>query len=87
MPPEKSRQPTDPSSALPAPREALLELLSAVETALEDSDCRHTLRLTKRAVADLELEPELVLPWLKEHGGVCDCEVVLNVRDSCAELE
>lgn len=32
------------------------------------------------------LAPELVVPWLNEHGGYCVCEVLGNVRDEVGDL-
>jgi hypothetical protein len=32
------------------------------------------------------LAPELVVPWLNEHGGYCVCEVPGNVHDEVGDL-
>jgi hypothetical protein len=27
-----------------------------------------------------------IVPWLREHGGYCDCEVLANVEDEFSEI-
>ena len=41
--------------------------------------CDHTLQGTESFLSGRHIAPESVIPWLLEHGGGCDCEVVLNV--------
>ncbi|WP_047515935.1 DUF2695 domain-containing protein [Methylophilus sp. UBA6697] len=42
--------------------------------------CDHTLSKTLDFLGDRKFEPATVIPWLKEHGGYCDCEVLVNVE-------
>jgi hypothetical protein len=46
----------------------------------------HTLRLTRAWLAKYKVQPEPVLEWLEEHGGFCECEVVLNAAFRFEEL-
>lgn len=41
-------------------------------------DCDHTLRLTVAFLATADCESESAIAWLKQHGGHCDCEALLN---------
>ncbi|KAF1699784.1 DUF2695 domain-containing protein [Pseudoxanthomonas suwonensis] len=51
-----------------------------LEDALADG-CDHSLRFTRQFLASRGIEPDRVLPWLEEHGGYCDCEVLANVEE------
>lgn len=33
-----------------------------------------------------DIDSANVIPWLKEHGGFCDCEVIYNVYDDVGDL-
>jgi len=48
--------------------------------------CDHTLRETEAFLRSRGLNVERVLPWLREHGGYCDCEVIYNVDDKFGEF-
>jgi hypothetical protein len=67
---------------LPALLGTMTEFLDIMEERVED--CDHSLRIARRCMAELELEPDDVIPWLESYGGYCDCEIVMNVRDGCA---
>ncbi len=43
--------------------------------------CDHSLRFTEEYLRLNQLSSEKVVPWLHEHGGFCDCEVLANVED------
>ena len=57
----------------------LKALLAHLDSTLE-SGCDHTLSKTLGFLAARKLEPTNVIPWLQEHGGYCDCEVLANVE-------
>lgn len=48
--------------------------------------CDHTLRETVEFLKSKKINPEIVIPWLGEHGGFCDCEVVYNVYDDVGDI-
>jgi hypothetical protein len=49
----------------------------------EDSwTCFGDLRFTRRILAEMGIRPapiEVCVAYFKDHGGYCDCEVVINV--------
>lgn len=48
--------------------------------------CNHILRVTAEFLQKRGLETESIIPWLREHGGYCDCEVLANVEDEFTEI-
>lgn len=48
--------------------------------------CGHTLRETTEFLQKRGLDLERIVPWLHEHGGYCDCEVLGNVEDTFARV-
>jgi len=44
-------------------------------------ECDHTLRETTEFLVSRSLNPAIVIPWLQQHGGYCDCEVIFNVEE------
>ena len=49
-------------------------------------ECDHTLKGTIEFLNAKQLKPEVVVPWLGEHGGFCDCEVIYNVYDDLGDI-
>jgi hypothetical protein len=49
-------------------------------------ECDHTLKETIEFLKSNKLNPEVVVPWLGEHGGFCDCEVICNVYDDVGDI-
>jgi hypothetical protein len=45
------------------------------------SPCDHSLVHTTEFLKTHSLDSTKIIPWLKEHGGHCDCEVLGNVED------
>ena len=72
-------------SHLPASLEELRALIGWVEENLAGA-CDHTLRHTLEFIRQRGLDEERTLAWLRVFGGDCDCDVVLQVEDSCAVL-
>jgi hypothetical protein len=50
------------------------------------AECDHTLRVTTGFLQQRGLDVAHTIPWLREHGGYCDCEVLANVEDEFAEI-
>ncbi|WP_321476174.1 DUF2695 domain-containing protein [uncultured Paludibaculum sp.] len=67
---------------LPASRQQLKALIDWVDGHLEDG-YDHSLRYTVEYIRTNDLDEPGTLEWLRKHGGYCDCEVVMNVEDSC----
>lgn len=71
------------------PRTLHISLCNCLQFAFRSpDDCDHTLRLSSVILAELGgANVEGALQWLRDHGGNCDCEVILNTipwRDSKA---
>lgn len=49
-------------------------------------ECDHTLKETIGFIQSNDLDPDVIVPWLIEHGGGCDCEVVFNVYDDVGDI-
>ncbi len=49
------------------------------------STCDHSLRRTEAFLRRLGVWSDEAREWLEEHGGFCDCEVLLNVGSSWTE--
>lgn len=71
--------------SLPIDIPMLKELLSYLnrDTA---PPCDHTLREAIEFMESKNIDPAKVVPWLQEHGGYCDCEVIYNVYDAVGDL-
>ncbi len=72
-------------SAFPLPDEKLEAMFDAVERALDDAGCDHSLRATIEWLNANGADVDAVVEWLENNGGFCDCEVVANARDHCEE--
>jgi len=48
--------------------------------------CKHTHRETIEFLESRNIDPATVIPWLQNHGGFCDCEVIYNVYDAVGDL-
>jgi hypothetical protein len=55
-------------------------MFNAVDAAVQQDGCDHTLRATTGWLAQ-RAETSAVVAWLAENGGYCDCEVVANAAD------
>ena len=72
-------------SSIPMSIETLKKLLSFLNR--EDApNCDHTLKETVGFLKSNDLNAEEVVPWLNEHGGYCDCEVIFNVYDDVGDI-
>ncbi len=50
-------------------------------------ECDHnTLKETVKFLKLRNLDPDVIVPWLKDRGGNCDCEVLFNVYDEIGDL-
>jgi hypothetical protein len=66
--------------SLPLSPEALRGLFDHLDASLGEG-CDHTLRLSRAYLEQHGLPVDAILPWLVEHGGSCDCEVLANVEE------
>jgi hypothetical protein len=66
-------------SSVPMPAAAVRELFDYLERG--DDPCDNTLNQTLGFLKERGFQAERIVPWLEEHGGFCDCEVLANVED------
>ena len=70
---------------LPLAKRDLAALFNHLDEQVGEHGCDHTLRHTLAFLAARGLDGGAVLPWLRESGGSCDCEVLANVEDQWAD--
>lgn len=75
---ERERQKLEDS--IPIPHSDLKELFDFLDRE-NPPPCDHSLRETIQFLEEKKLSVERVVPWLREHGGYCDCEVIFNVEE------
>ena len=44
--------------------------------------CDHTPKITIAFLNENKLNQNIILPWLQEQGGYCDCEILANVEEA-----
>jgi len=66
-------------AGMPIAPEKLHQLLDHLDANL--TACDRTPKLTAMFLDRENIDKEKVLPWLAEHGGYCDCEVLGNLTD------
>lgn len=76
----EAKQRAAEEAGLPVAKETLWELFDWLDESLTNG-CDHSLRLTEQFLVSRGRPPELVVPWLGEYGGFCDCEVLFNVEE------
>ena len=72
-------------ASIPMSIEELKNLLSFLNRE-EAPECDHTLKETIEYINLHNLDPNKIVPWLINHGGGCDCEVIFNVYDDVADI-
>ncbi|HSY10021.1 MAG TPA: DUF2695 domain-containing protein [Candidatus Dormibacteraeota bacterium] len=72
-------------ASIPMPQQDLRNLLDHLDRE-NPQPCDHTLRETIEFLKKRGLDVEHIVPWLREHGGYCDCEVIFNVDDKFGEI-
>jgi len=68
--------------AMPISFSDLGALFDYLDVKLGEEGCDHTARMTTAFLKQKDIETEIVIPWLQEYGGYCDCEVLANVEES-----
>jgi hypothetical protein len=76
----------DPArQALPLADELLEEMFAVLDAQLQSEPCDHTLRLTRSWAESRNADFPLLEKWLRDTGGYCDCEVLLNSEQAWEE--
>ncbi|MGY3778078.1 DUF2695 domain-containing protein [Isobaculum melis] len=76
----KKQQKLDFEKSLPMSREYFEGLFDYLDIKLEKG-CSHNQKLTIEYLQKYELEEERILSWLRDNGGYCDCEILMNVEE------
>ena len=65
-----------------------IQLFELLDAQLHAYGCGHSLKLTEQILLNLSVKdiPNIVT-WLKDQGGYCDCEVMLNVEQKFEYLD
>ena len=70
------------------PEDKFIRLFELLYDELRTYGCGHSLKLTEQILSNLDVKDVLsVLAWLKEQGGYCDCEVMMNVEEKFEYLD
>lgn len=68
-------------TAFPLSDDLLRSLFDAVGASVTAQRCDHTHRFTEQWLLAHPERREMVIAWLEDTGGFCDCEVVANSKD------
>ena len=77
----KAEQRLKARSEFPLDETELTELFNFLESELQKRGCDHPLRLSQQWIENSGNSESLVIPWLEDNGGYCDCEVLANTYD------
>lgn len=77
---EKER--TEVFNSLPFEVKYFRLLFDYLGDAIERNGCNNTLKYTLTFLNNNNLSVEQSVKWFNEHGGYCDCEVLLNCEDT-----
>lgn len=66
---------------MPISGDAFKKLIEELECQLDDYPCDHSLTLTEKLLRN-HPQKEAIIQWFQNHGGYCDCEVLLNVTEA-----
>jgi hypothetical protein len=72
----------DFEDSLPTSRDNFKQLFDYLDFELEKRECDDTNGLTKTFFNQIKLDnSDIILEWLAEKGGYCDCEILANVEE------
>lgn len=69
------------NSSLPISLGKLEELFIYLDKVLSNTECDNTLKITSSFLESHNLVNEKVIKWMLDHGGYCDCEILMNIKD------
>lgn len=78
----KIKQEQEFLESLPFPEPIFQELFNYLDATLESRPCQHDFRLTSEFLSNKGIHLEQHIDFLIDHGGGCDCEVLMNVEDA-----
>ncbi len=72
----------DFEDSLPTSRDNFKQLFDFLDIELEKRECDDTNGLTKTFLNQIRLDnSDIILDWLVDKGGHCDCEILANVEE------
>ena len=71
--------------SIPMPQQDLRDLFDYLDRE-ETPPCDHTYKTTLEFLQKRSLDPARIVPWLQQHGGHCDCEVLANVESEFGDI-
>ena len=72
--------------SLPMDEELFWQLFDYVDEKVEENDgCDQSLSFTRECLEKQKVDVEIVLDWIVNEGGGCDCEVLYNVEERFEE--
>ena len=74
------REQVSSEARMPISKANLAELFDYLDSSLA-AGCDHSLRFTLAFLQAQQLPSVVIIPWLGEYGGFCDCEVLANVEE------
>ncbi|MDA3876120.1 MAG: DUF2695 domain-containing protein [Halothiobacillus sp.] len=74
------REQESAEARMPISKADLAQLFDQLDLA-PGAGCDHSLRFTVAFLQAKDLPSDSIIPWLSEHGGFYDCEVLANVED------
>jgi hypothetical protein len=81
----KAAQRRELEASIPLPKQDLKDLFDFLDRE-DPPPCDHSLGVTIGFLRARNLDVDRIVPWLQEHGGCCDCEVIYNVEEAFGEF-
>jgi hypothetical protein len=81
----KQKERAEAEAAMPISKPDLKALFEYVEVKFQEEGCNNTLSATRAFLSQRQLSEELIIDWLIDQGGGCDCEVMANVEETWGE--
>ena len=81
----REHQRSSARAAFPVAPAELKALFDYLDAELPSMGCDHSRRITETWIRLHDHDAQAVLTWLDDHGGFCDCEVLLNCEQSFDE--
>ena len=78
----KEKKKAEFEKSVPISRDLFEELFDFLDRQIEKNGCNHSVEITTSFLNERNILSEPVLNWLEEHGGYCDCEVLMNVENT-----
>lgn len=78
----KEKKKAEFDKSLPMSRDLFEELFEFLDEQIGQNGYNHSVEIMTSFLNKRKISSEPVLNWLEEHGGYCDCEVLMNVENT-----